>query len=41
MGNPENVKGYPQTDGYAGYNAMAMRQDVTHIACMVHIRPEV
>lgn len=34
----KNFKGYLQTDGYAGYNAIAMREDVIHIACMAHIR---
>lgn len=34
----KNFKGYLQTDGYVGYNAVAMREDVVHIACMAHIR---
>ena len=27
-----------QTDGYAGYNAIAKQEDITHIACMAHAR---
>lgn len=34
----KDFKGYLQTDGYAGYNAIATREDITHLACMAHIR---
>ena len=30
--------GYLQTDGYAGYNQVAARPDIVHLACMAHIR---
>ena len=31
----QNFKGYLQTDGYSGYNAVA---DVTHVGCFAHLR---
>lgn len=34
----KDFKGYLQTDGYAGYNAIAVREDIIHLACMAHIR---
>lgn len=34
----KDFKGYLQTDGYAGYAAIAAREDITHVACMAHIR---
>lgn len=34
----KDFTGYLQTDGYAGYNALAAREGVTHLACMAHIR---
>ena len=34
----KDFKGYLQTDGYAGYNAIAARQGIIHLACMAHIR---
>lgn len=30
--------GYMQTDGYAGYNQIAARSGIVHLACMAHIR---
>ena len=34
----KNFKGYLQTDGYAGYNALAKSKDIVHVSCMAHIR---
>lgn len=34
----ETYRGYLQTDGYAGYNMLAARPDIVHIACLAHIR---
>lgn len=34
----KEFKGYLQTDGYPGYNAIAAREDIIHLACMAHIR---
>lgn len=34
----DGFSGCLQTDGYAGYNAMAKNQDVIHIGCMAHAR---
>lgn len=34
----KNFKGYLQTDGYAGYNALAAQPEIVHLACMAHIR---
>jgi len=34
----DTYSGYLQTDGYAGYNAVAARPDIVHIACLAHIR---
>lgn len=33
-----NFKGYLQTDGYAGYNAVGARPGITHVGCMFHVR---
>ena len=33
-----NFKGYLQTDGYAGYNAVGARPDIIHVGCMFHVR---
>jgi transposase len=30
--------GYLQTDGYAGYNQIAARDGIVHLACLAHIR---
>ena len=34
----EGFKGYLQTDGYAGYNAVVTADGLTHIGCMAHAR---
>ena len=34
----EGFKGYLQTDGYAGYNAVVTANGLTHIGCMAHAR---
>lgn len=34
----KDFKGIIQTDGYAGYNQVAQRQDIEQIFCMVHAR---
>jgi hypothetical protein len=31
-------KGYIQTDGYAGYQALGESKDIIHVGCMAHIR---
>lgn len=36
----KDFKGYLQTDGYAGYNALAKKQNITHLACWAHARRE-
>jgi len=33
-----DFKGYLQTDGYAGYNAVGARPDIIHVGCMFHVR---
>ena len=33
-----NFKGYLQTDGYAGYDWVSERDDITHLGCMAHAR---
>ncbi|TVQ96923.1 MAG: IS66 family transposase, partial [Desulfovibrionales bacterium] len=33
-----DFKGYLQTDGYAGYNTLGSRPDITHVGCMFHVR---
>lgn len=33
-----NFKGYIQTDGYAGYNALGESEGIIHAGCMAHIR---
>ena len=34
----KNFKGYLQTDGYAGYNELGKKKDVTPLGCMAHAR---
>ena len=34
----EGFKGYLQTDGYDGYNAVVAVNDLTHVGCMAHTR---
>jgi len=34
----EDFKGYLQTDGYAGYQGLAEREGITHLACWAHAR---
>ena len=34
----DGFKGYLQTDGYAGYNAVVASNDLTHVGCMAHAR---
>ena len=34
----EGFKGYLQTDGYAGYEGLADREDIVHLACWAHAR---
>jgi transposase len=34
----KDFSGYLQTDGYAGYEGLAQRQDVVHLACWAHVR---
>ena len=34
----QNFNGYLQTDGYAGYEGLAQREDVVHLACWAHVR---
>jgi transposase len=31
-------KGYLQTDGFAGYNAIGLREGIVHVGCWAHIR---
>lgn len=33
-----DFKGYLQTDGYAGYQGLAQREDIVHLACWAHVR---
>jgi transposase len=33
-----DFKGYLQTDGYAGYQGLAQREGVVHLACWAHVR---
>lgn len=33
-------KGYLQTDGYAGYNQLAQKEQITHLSCWAHVRRE-
>ena len=33
-----DFKGYLQTDGYAGYNALGARDGLTHVGCLAHVR---
>ncbi len=34
----DGFKGYLQTDGYAGYNAVVTANGLTHVGCMAHAR---
>ncbi|HAN69834.1 MAG TPA: IS66 family transposase [Halieaceae bacterium] len=34
----EDFRGYLQTDGYNGYNAVVAAQQLTHVGCMAHAR---
>jgi len=34
----DGFKGYLQTDGYAGYNAVCAKNDIIHLGCMDHLR---
>lgn len=33
-----NFKGFLQTDGYKGYEAVGAREGITHVGCLVHVR---
>jgi len=33
-----DFKGYLQTDGYVGYNALGQREDIIHVGCLAHAR---
>jgi len=33
-----DFRGFLQTDGYAGYNALGEREGITHVGCLVHVR---
>jgi transposase len=35
-----SFKGYLQTDGYAGYNQLAKKEQITHLSCWAHVRRE-
>jgi hypothetical protein len=34
----EDFKGYLQSDGYSGYDAVGRREDIVHIGCLAHAR---
>jgi transposase len=34
----KDFNGYLQTDGYAGYEGLAQRDDIVHLACWAHVR---
>lgn len=34
----EDFKGYLQSDGYSGYDAIGQRADVVHVGCLAHAR---
>ncbi|TKT85303.1 hypothetical protein FDK13_33885 [Dyadobacter frigoris] len=34
----KDFNGYLQTDGYAGYEGLAQREDIVHPACWAHVR---
>lgn len=36
----DNFKGYLQTDGYAAYEKLGKKKDITHLACWAHARRE-
>lgn len=33
-----NFRGFLQTDGYAGYNALGEREGIQHVGCLAHVR---
>ena len=33
-----NFRGFLQTDGYAGYNALGEREGIRHVGCLAHVR---
>lgn len=33
-----DFRGYLQTDGYAGYNALGERDGIVHVGCLAHVR---
>jgi len=33
-----DFKGYLQTDGYAGYNALGQRKGIIHVGCLAYVR---
>jgi hypothetical protein len=33
-----NFRGFFQSDGYAGYNALGEREGVSHVGCLAHVR---
>ncbi len=34
----EEFKGYLQSDGYSGYDAVGRREDIVHVGCLAHAR---
>ena len=34
----EDFKGYLQSDGYGGYDAVGRREDIVHVGCLAHAR---
>ena len=34
----EDFKGYLQSDGYIGYDAVGQREDIVHVGCLAHAR---
>ena len=34
----KDFKGYLQTDGYAGYEALSQKEEIVHVGCMAHAR---
>ena len=34
----EDFKGYLQSDGYIGYDAVGKREDIIHVGCLAHAR---
>lgn len=39
-GQLADFKGYLQTDGYAGYNQLTKKEQITHLSCWAHVRRE-